>query len=117
MAALYRYVPNAPVRRSHAWAGAIFAGVGIEAARHLLAFYWQGADVFAGVRCVRDVSDSSRLDLLVWIIVLLGAVFTAYMPSLLAGTSRRPQVHGWQFQLAIEVLRELDKARGEPGMA
>ena len=39
LAALYRYVPNTPVRRSHAWAGALFAAIGIEVARRLLAWY------------------------------------------------------------------------------
>jgi membrane protein len=39
MAALYRYVPNTPVRRSHAWAGGLFAAIGIEVARRLLAWY------------------------------------------------------------------------------
>jgi len=48
---------------------------------------------------------------LAWIIVLLGAVIAAYMPSLVAGSRRRSGAHGWQFQLALEVLRELHRAR------
>ena len=46
-----------------------------------------------------------------WVIVLLGAVIAAYLPSLMAGTRRRSAAHGWQFQLALEVLRELHRAR------
>src|SRR5881227_2732479 len=38
-AALYRYVPNTPVRRGHAWAGGLFSATGIEVARKLLAIY------------------------------------------------------------------------------
>lgn len=46
-----------------------------------------------------------------WIIVLLGAVVAAYLPSLLSGVHRRGGGHGWQFQLAVEVLQQLYRAR------
>ena len=48
---------------------------------------------------------------LAWIIVLMGAVITAYLPSLLAGVSRRGGAHGWQFQLALETLQSLAHSR------
>jgi membrane protein len=48
-----------------------------------------------------------------WVVVLLGAVLAAYLPSLVAGTRRRSG-HGWQFQVALEVLRELETARHTP---
>jgi membrane protein len=48
-----------------------------------------------------------------WVIVLLGAALTAHVPSLLAGVARRPRSHGWQFQLALEVLGALDVARAQ----
>ena len=46
-----------------------------------------------------------------WVIVLMGAVIAAYLPSLLAGVARRGSAHGWHFQLAIEVLQQLNLAR------
>jgi membrane protein len=49
-----------------------------------------------------------------WVIVLLGAALTAYVPSLIAGIPRRRSGVGWQFQLALEVLRELDLAAALP---
>ena len=49
-----------------------------------------------------------------WVIVLLGAVVTAYLPSLLAGVARRGTVVGWTFQLAVEVLQALHRARQQP---
>jgi membrane protein len=49
-----------------------------------------------------------------WVIVLLGAALTAYVPSLIAGIPRRRSGVGWQFQLALEVLRELDLAAAQP---
>ena len=49
-----------------------------------------------------------------WVIVLLGAVVTAYLPSLLAGVARRGTVAGWTFQLAVEVLQQLHRVRHQP---
>ena len=49
-----------------------------------------------------------------WVIVLLGAALTAYVPSLIAGIPRKRSGIGWQFQLALEVLRELDQAISRP---
>jgi membrane protein len=41
------------------------------------------------------------------VIVLLGAVVVAYLPSLLAGVARRGDTPGWAYQLAIEALQAL----------
>jgi membrane protein len=112
LAALYSFVPNTPVRRSHAWAGALFAATGIEAARKLLAFYLGKVPTYSLV-----YGAFATLPILLvwiyiaWVIVLWGAVIAAYLPSLMAGTPRRTGGAGWQFQLALEVLGELDRAR------
>ena len=112
LAALYRYVPNTPVRRSHAWAGGLFAATGIEIARRLLALYLGKVPTYSVV-----YGAFATLPILlvwiyiVWVIVLWGAVLAAYLPSLVTGTRRRATGHGWQFQLALEVLRELDRVR------
>ena len=47
-----------------------------------------------------------------WVIVLLGAVIAAYLPSLLMGVQRRARAHGWHFLLALETLQQLDQLRG-----
>jgi membrane protein len=47
----------------------------------------------------------------VWVIVLLGAVIAAYLPSLLMGVQRRARSHGWHFLLAIECLQQLERVR------
>ncbi|HWP11564.1 MAG TPA: YihY family inner membrane protein [Ramlibacter sp.] len=112
LAALYRYVPNTPVRRGHAWAGALFAATGIELARNLLAWYIAKVPTYSMV-----YGTFATLPILLvwiyvaWVVVLLGAVVAAYLPSLVAGTRRRGGGHGWQFQLGLEVLRELHRAR------
>ena len=43
--------------------------------------------------------------------LLLGAVIAAYLPSLLQGVQPRGRSHGLQFQLAIEVLKQLEGVR------
>jgi membrane protein len=112
LAALYRYVPNAPVRGSHAIAGGLFAAVGMELARRLLAWYISLVPTYSVV-----YGAFATLPILLvwiymaWVIVLCGAVVAAYLPSLLAGTRRRASAHGWQFQLAIEALQQLHAAR------
>ncbi|MCM2253972.1 MAG: YihY family inner membrane protein, partial [Ramlibacter sp.] len=112
LAALYRYVPNTPVRRGHAWAGALFAATGIEIARKLLALYIGMVPMYSMVYGTFATVPILLVWIYVaWVIVLFGAVIAAYLPSLVAGTRRRGGGHGWQFQLALEVLRELHRAR------
>jgi len=114
-AALYRYVPNTPVRRGHAWAGGLFSATGIEVARKLLAIYLGKVPTYSLV-----YGAFATLPILLvwiymaWVIVLFGAVIAAYLPSLIAGTRRRGGGHGWQFQLALEVLGALERARDMP---
>jgi len=112
LAALYRYVPNTPVRRGHAWAGSLFAATGIEVARRLLALYIGKVPAYSAVYGAFATLPILLVWIyLVWVIALLGAVIAAYLPSLIAGTRRRGGGHGWQFQLALEVLQHLHRAR------
>jgi membrane protein len=114
-AALYRYVPNTPVRARHAWAGGVFTALGIELARRLLALYVQAVPTYSMVYgAFATVPILLIWIYLVWLIVLLGAVLTAHLPSLTAGPHRQSEGHGWQFQVALEVLRALDGARAGP---
>jgi membrane protein len=111
-AALYRYVPNIPVRRSHAWAGAVFAAIGIQLAKRVLAWYIGMVPTYSMVYGAFATVPILLVWIYIsWVIVLLGAVIAAYLPNLLAGPRRRPGGHGWQFQLALEVLQHLQKAQ------
>jgi membrane protein len=115
LAALYRFVPNTPVRRSHAIVGGVAAAIGIELAKRLLAWYIAKVPTYSVVYgAFATVPILLVWIYIAWVIVLLGAVVTAYLPSLLAGTRRRAGAHGWQFQLALEVLQHLEKARTHP---
>lgn len=112
LAALYRYVPNTPVRATHAWAGALFATVGLELAQRLLALYVSVVPTYSTVYGAFATVPILLVWIYVaWVIVLLGAVVTAYLPALRAGVRRRASSHGWQFQLALEALQALEAAR------
>jgi membrane protein len=112
LTALYRFVPNTPVRRAHAIAGGVFSAIGIELAKRLLAWYISLVPTYSMVYgAFATVPILLVWIYIAWVIVLLGAVVAAYMPSLLAGARRRGGGHGWQFQLALEILQQLEAAR------
>jgi membrane protein len=115
MAATYHYVPNTQVKWGHAWTGGIFAAAGIELAKKLLTVYIAMVPTYSAVYGAFATVPILLVWIYVaWVIVLLGAVTAAYMPSLLAGVERRVMVHGWQFQLALEVLQQLHRVRAAP---
>ena len=115
MAAMFHYVPNTFVRWGHAWMGGLFVSSCMEVAKKLLALYLSQVPTYSAV-----YGAFATLPILLvwiymaWVIVLLGAALTAYMPSLIAGIPRRRSGVGWQFQLALEVLRALDLAAATP---
>ena len=108
LAALYHYVPNTYVKWTHAWAGGVFVAAGIEVAKKVLSLYLSNVPTYSMIYGAFATLPILLVWIYVaWIIVLLGAVIAAYLPSLLAGVARRGGGHGWQFQLAIEVLQQL----------
>ncbi len=112
MTGLYHYVPNTRVNWRHAWAGGIFVAVFMELAKKGLALYVAQVPTYSAV-----YGTFATLPILLvwiyvaWVIVLLGAVVAAYLPSLLAGVARRPDHPGWHFELAVEALQHLYLAR------
>jgi len=112
MAAMFRYIPNTHVRWGHAWMGGLFVSGCMEVAKKLLALYLSQVPTYSVVYGAFATVPILLVWIYVaWIIVLLGAALTAYVPSLLAGLPRRRGGPGWQFQLALEVLQQLDAAR------
>lgn len=115
MASLYHYVPNTSVKWAHAWAGGFFVAAAIDIAKQLLGYYISRVPTYS----VLYGAFATVPILLVWIyvawvIVLLGAVIAAYLPSLVAGVARRGGTAGWPFQLAVEVLQHLHRAQATP---
>ena len=116
LAATYHYVPNTAVKWGHAWTGGIFAAAGIELAKKLLTVYLKMVPTYSMVYGAFATLPILLVWLYVaWVIVLLGAVIAAYLPSLLAGVARRAPGPGWRFELALELLQQLEAARHEPG--
>ena len=112
IAALYRYVPNTRVRWSHALIGAFFVAAGLEVAKKLLAVYLAQVPTYSVVYGTFATVPILLIWFYVaWVIVLLGAVVAAYLPSLLSGIARRGDSPGWSFQLALELLYQLHAAR------
>ena len=111
MAALFHYVPNTFVRWGHAWTGGLFVAIGMELARKGLAIYVGKVPTYSLVYgAFATVPILLIWIYMVWVLVLLGAALTAYLPSLIGGIPRRRTGHGWQFTLALEVLSALDVA-------
>lgn len=116
LAATYHYVPNTRVKWGHAWAGALFAALALEGAKKLLTIYLKAVPTYSAVYGAFATVPILLVWIYVaWVIVLLGAVIAAYLPSLLAGVARRSPGPGWRFQLALEMLQVLESVRQAPG--
>jgi membrane protein len=116
MAALFRYVPNTQVRWGHAWIGGLFVSGGIELAKKGLALYVSSVPTYSVVYGAFATLPILLIWIYVaWVIVLLGAALTAYLPSLLAGGTLRRLPHGWRFQISLEAVQQLERARAAGG--
>lgn len=112
MAAMFHYVPNTQVRWGHAWMGGVFVSACMEVAKRVLAWYLAKVPTYSVVYgAFATVPILLIWIYTAWVIVLLGAALTAYVPSLIAGIPRRRTGQGWQFQLALEVLQQLAQVR------
>ncbi|MDR7148389.1 membrane protein [Hydrogenophaga palleronii] len=116
IAALYRFVPNTHVRWNHALLGGLFVATGLELAKKVLTWYLAQVPTYSVVYGTFATLPILLIWIYVaWVIVLLGAVVAAYLPSLLSGVARRGDVPGWSFQLALEVLQYLRLEREAHG--
>ncbi|WP_213955676.1 YihY family inner membrane protein [Variovorax sp. dw_954] len=112
LATLYRFVPNTHVKWAHAWAGSLFVAVAIDIAKRGLAFYLSLMPSYSVIYGAFAILPILLIWIYIaWVIVLLGAVIAAYLPSLMTGVARRGNVAGWRFQLALEVLQNLHAAQ------
>lgn len=110
--ALYHFVPYTHVKWLHAWIGGIFVSTAMEVTRKLLVLYLGKVPTYSVVYgTFATVPILLVWIYLAWVIVLLGAVITAYLPSVRSGVVRRDLGPGWRFQLALETLQGLYRAR------
>ena len=111
MAAMFRFVPNTHVRWGHAWIGGLFVAIGIEIAKRALTLYVSSVPTYSVVYgAFATVPILLIWIYVVWLIVLLGAALTAYLPSLIAGGRHRQIRYGWQLEMSLETLRQLELA-------
>ena len=111
-AALFRFVPNTPVRWRHALGGGVFVAVGFEVAKRLLGWYVKLVPTYSAVYGAFATLPIFLVWIyLGWVVVLLGAVVAAYAPSLSMHLTRRAATPGHRFVLAVQILRELIVAR------
>lgn len=114
MASLYHYVPNTPVRWSHAWAGGLFVALGMALSKKVLGLYLAAVPTYSVIYGTFATLPILLIWIYVcWVIFLLGAVIAAYLPSLLTGMGRKADDQGWNFELALEVMAALAPLRGQ----
>jgi membrane protein len=110
---LYRTVPNRPVAVSDALAGGVLAGLLFEAAKAAFGSYIRQVPMY---KLVYGAFASIPIFLLwiyiSWMIILVGAVFTAALPYLRGGVRVRKAL-GSEFLDALHLLRLLNRAHGE----
>ena len=119
-AGLFHYVPNTWVRWRHALAGGLFVAVGLEAAKQALGWYLARVPTYESVYgAFATVPILLVWVYCVWVVVLLGAVIAAYAPSLRMRVGRRLATPGHRFELAVQLLALLARARrdGANGLA
>jgi membrane protein len=111
-AALYRFVPHTFVHWEHAWGGAFFASVGLEVGQRVLALYLSKVPVYATIYGAFAAVPIFLVWIYVsWLVVLMGAVVTAYTPSLLSRVKRWPDAPGQRLALGLALLKALNAAQ------
>ncbi|HEY0953958.1 MAG TPA: YihY family inner membrane protein [Roseateles sp.] len=112
MAGLFHYVPNTHVRWRHALLGGVFVSIGFALAKSLLAWYVKKVPTYSTLYgAFATVPVFLIWVYLGWVIVLLGAILAANTPSLTGRLHLRPGTPGQPMALALETLRELQRAR------
>ena len=120
VAGLFHYVPNTHVRWRHALLGGAFVSIGFSLAKSLLAWYVKQVPTYSTLYgAFATVPVFLIWVYLGWVIVLLGAILAANTPSLTGRLHLRPDTPGQPLALALEVLRELWRAReaGQRGLS
>ena len=112
VSALYRYVPYAQVRWTHALIGGVWVAVATELARKLLVVYFGKMPAYSAIYgAFATVPILLIWIYAAWVIVLIGAVMVANLPKLLGLSQREGRTVGWRFQFAIEVVQQLALAK------
>lgn len=120
LTALFRFMPNTHVRWTHAAVGGLLAAAGLALAKVLLAAYLKAVPSYSLVYGAFATAPILLIWIyLVWLVVLMGAVISAYLPSLVSGQAGRAVALGEGFTTALSVLRLLlaARTRNAPGLS
>ena len=108
----YRFVPNTVVRWRHAAAGGVLVALGIEMARRGLGLYIGSASVSSIYGAFAELPILLLWLYILWVIVLMGAVMAAYLPSITAGIARAGEHASFSLELALEIVQALRGVHG-----
>jgi membrane protein len=112
LTAMYRIIPNAQVTWRDALTGGITAGILFDIAKRLFTSYVTSQPTYSNVYGTFSVIPIFLSWIFVsWLIVLIGAVITAYAPTIRARALPKPRTAGAKFMDAIGVLRVLHQAQ------
>ena len=113
--ALYRFLPNTPVRWRDALLGGLFVVLAFILAKEVLGWYVASVSTFAAVYGAFATLPILLLWIyIVWAIVLTGAVLASVAPSLSGQPAFDDLAPGARFALALRVLRALAARRDGP---
>lgn len=114
-AAMFRFVPNTPVKWEHALSGGVFTAIGLELAQRGLGIYLSKAPIYASVYGAFAALPIFLIWLyLSWLMILMGAVVAAYAPALLSQLKRWPDEPGNEFQMALATIKLLHAVQHQP---
>lgn len=115
LAMLYKFVPNTEVAWRDALIGGVVAAVGFNLGGRALAAYFASVPTYTAVYGTFATLPLFLLWLYAsWIVVLIGAMIAAYLPSLRVRAVRMDAYAGAAFLLAVQVLQQLAGARTAP---
>jgi Predicted membrane protein len=118
VAALFRFVPNTPVRWRHALYGGLFVALCMAVSKRALTAYFGAVPTYALVYGAFATLPIFLVWIyLSWVIILLGAVVAAYAPLVGKHVARWPDTPGADFHLALVVLGELAQRGATTGTA
>ncbi|MGC9162097.1 MAG: YihY family inner membrane protein [Thiomonas sp.] len=115
LAAMFRFIPNTEVQWRDALTGGVVAALAFSLGGRALAWYFSSVTTYTAV-----YGTFAALPLLLlwidfsWLAVLVGAMIAAYAPTLRGRAIRHEGYAGAEFLGAVQVLRQLYRARQAP---
>lgn len=115
LAVVYRVVPNTDVLWRDALVGGVLAAVAFNLASRVFAWYIGRLPTYAAVYGAFATLPLALIWIYwSWLVVLGGAIVSAWLPALRAGVMAPTAPAGGNFLLAVQVVRRLAATRQQP---